>query len=99
MAKLIQGLTINQLHKRLGELISLGHGRKRIHVDTDSFKNNLDASICSVHGLGFQTVQILDDDGFCKIDSRGAHVEKPLITLVGICRSNSKGGIVEETVT
>jgi hypothetical protein len=94
--KTIRGFTVNQLQKRLKQLIDAGHGRSYVHVDTDSFKNNLDATICQVHGIGFVTTQILDDDGFAKVDSRGVHVEKSLLTLVGACKANSKGEIVRE---
>lgn len=95
MARTIQGITVQQLHKRLGKMIEAGRGRQRVHVDVESFRNALGATVCQVHGLGLMTVQMLDDDGFCRVDSRGAHVEKVCVTLVGSCRANTKGEIVD----
>jgi len=95
MVRTSQGMTVQQLHKRLGQMIEEGRGRQRVHVEIESFRNTQGATVCQVHGLGLMTVQILDDDGFCAINAQGAHVEKVCVTLVGARMANGKGEIVD----
>lgn len=92
----MSGFTVNQLIKRLEKLRDAGHGRKRVHVDTWSYENNLDANIMPVCGLGVSCVDMLDGDGAQALDSRGHEKTRNLVVLVGWGRSDSEGNISKE---
>lgn len=89
------GFTVNQLIARLQKLKDEGHGRKRVCVDRHSFENSLGADIVNVHGIGTQSVTVLDDDGCVKLNARGEECQSHVVVLVGANNADSKGDIVE----
>jgi hypothetical protein len=82
-------MTVAALHKKLGELIAEGHGRKPITVNKRTFYDPCEddgACILAVHGVeGPRWINTVDDDGGAKINKDGTEAGKRLVVLYG-CR-------------
>ncbi len=84
-------MTVAALHKRLGELIVAGHGRKPVCVNKRTFYDPCEqdgAVILAVHGVeGPRWIYTTDDDGGSKINKDGTEAGKRLVILYG-CRGS-----------
>lgn len=80
-------MTVAALHKRLGELIVAGHGRKPVCVNKQTFYDPCEqdgAVILAVHGVeGPRWICTTDDDGGSKINKDGTEAGKCLVILYG----------------
>lgn len=59
-------LTVQQLHKQLGQLVEAGHGRKPVCVDKASFHHPCEGdgvTILHVHSVELEPVLAWQDDG------------------------------------
>lgn len=59
-------MTLNNLHKILGRLIENGHGRCRVSVAKESFRDNRENDGCTilpVAGVDVRWIVDVDDDG------------------------------------
>lgn len=78
-------MTVNKLHKILGELIRKGHGRKKVAVDKPSFwDGNETFTICDVNSIEPIFVGLSDGDGFQEFDSRGGDRGSIHVVLSGL---------------
>jgi len=79
--------TVAALHKRLGELIAAGHGRKPVCVNKDTFRHPLEEDgavildIAEVQGPIF--VCKTDDDGGTKFNQDGSEAGIRTVVLRG----------------
>ena len=92
------GFTVNQLHKRLGELVDAGDGRKYVAIDKASFTDNRESDgvrILNVHGIGLLCVNIADDDGGTAFNRDGTEKQQRMCVLVGSDRATTNGEICE----
>lgn len=81
------GCTVAQLHKELGALIAKGHGRKRVSVNKATFTHPLESDGVThfhVHDVRLFTMNLCDDDGGTKVDSKGAECYRTDVVLSGI---------------
>lgn len=57
-------MTLNQLHKQLGKLIAEGHGRQRVSIAKESFRDNRESDGCTILPVAIvDTDWIVDADG------------------------------------
>ena len=80
-------MTVNTLHKLLGELIEQGHGRKPVCIDKGTFHHPLEddgAVILGVSGMyGPKFIANADDDGGVKTNEDGTESGRQTVVLVG----------------
>ena len=79
-------MTINSLHKILGEAIADGHGRKKVCVRKDTFKHNLESDGCTILDVWqtfHQWVPLIDDDGGNAYRKDGSERGFSALVLVG----------------
>jgi len=83
-------MTVAALHKKLGELIDAGHGRKPVCVNKPTFYDRCEqdgANILAVHGVdGPRWIYTADDDGGTKINKDGTEAGKRLVILFGCAK-------------
>jgi hypothetical protein len=88
-------MTVAALHKRLGELIAAGHGRKPLCVNKPTFYDACEsdgAVILEVHGVeGPRWIPTADDDGGTKWNKDGTESGKKIVVLYG-CRNDERNG-------
>lgn len=68
-------MTLNKLHKLLGELIERGHGRKQVLVAKESFRDNREADGCTylpVCKVDTDWIGLADDDGGMAVNKDGS---------------------------
>jgi hypothetical protein len=76
-------MTINKLHKLLGELIAQGYGRRDVCIDKASFSHNLESDGCVILLVTrgeMRTYHRIDDDGGIATNKDGT--ERYLTSLV-----------------
>lgn len=91
--------TVARLHKELGKLIEVGHGRKPVYVNKQSFQHNCEsdgAVILALCGMGIQWVPTMDDDGGTKWNKDGTESGKVLLVLTGADGADSRGNLIVE---
>lgn len=80
-------MTVKALHKKLGELVTAGHGRKPVCVNKDSFYSPLEddgAVIIGVESVsGPKWIGNIDDDGFTKWNKDGSESGRSTVVLEG----------------
>ncbi len=79
-------MTLNKLHKLLGDLIAQGHGRLPVCVRKDTFTHNLEDDGCvilPVVAASHELVLQIDDDGGTKINANGRESYRQNIVLFG----------------
>lgn len=83
-------MTINQLHKLLTKLIAQGHGRKLVHVDKGSYRDNRESDGCVILPVSRGAIhcyRMLDDDGGQAYRADGTEVTRESLVLIGECGS------------
>jgi hypothetical protein len=91
-------VTVARLHKELGKLVASGHGRKKVCVAKDTFRDNREGDGCTildVAGLGIKWVNLADDDGCMKINRDGSEAGNTVLILAGSSGVNGKGELIE----
>lgn len=80
-------MTVTALHKRLGELIAAGHGRKPVCVNKVSFHHRQEedgAVILDIETVSGPTfVCMTDDDGGTKMNRDGSEAGRFTVILEG----------------
>ena len=80
-------MTVQRLHKLLGQLIEQGHGRKPVCVDKGSFSSPLENDGVTVFDLetvnGPQWLCMADDDGGTKWNKDGSESGRRVVILKG----------------
>lgn len=80
-------MTVAALHKKLGQLIKAGHGRKPVAINKPTFTDPCEqdgAVILAVHGVeGPRWIYTCDDDGGVKINKDGSEAAKRIVVLFG----------------
>lgn len=79
-------MTLNQLHKHLGEFIRHGYGRRQVCIDKSTFRHNCEGDgviILQVESLETRWVALSDDDGGIAVDSKGRERGSTQIVLYG----------------
>lgn len=80
-------MTVQRLHKLLGQLIEQGHGRKPVCVDKESFSSPLENDGVSVFDLetvdGPRWIEMADDDGGTKWNKDGSVSGRTVVILKG----------------
>lgn len=80
-------MTVQRLHKLLGQLIEQGHGRKPVCVDKASFSSPLENDGISVFDLeivdGPRWIEMADDDGGTKWNKDGSESGRRVVILKG----------------
>lgn len=69
------GITINKLHRLLGQMIADGHGRKSVCIDKPTFTHNLETDGCvilEVCKAEIATYPRIDDDGGIALRADGS---------------------------
>ena len=85
-------MTLNRLHKLLGELIAQGHGRREVYVDKSSFRDNRESDgvcIMPVCEIDVQTYELADDDGGWALDARGCVKTRTSLVIYGDSRDRA----------
>jgi hypothetical protein len=81
-------MTVNQLHKLLGELVSKGHGRKPVCINKHTFTHPLEddgANILPVVSVsGPEWIYNTDDDGGVKQNKDGTESATRTVVLRGL---------------
>lgn len=80
-------LTIQQLHKQLGQLVEAGHGRQPICVDKASFYHPCEedgVTILHAHSIELEPVLLWQDAG--TTDPNGREHYRQALVLRGDCR-------------
>lgn len=84
-------ITINRLHRLLGELVADGHGRQSVCIDKPSFQHNLESDGCvilEVCTAKIHTYPRINDDGGIAFNSRGEERTITGLVLGGTDRSS-----------
>lgn len=92
-------MNVNQLYKRLGQLIEEGHGRKPVCVAKTTFVDNCEddgVTILPLVGLGIRAINIHDGDGGTGYNKDGSERLRQTVILAGGMGANSKGELVDE---
>lgn len=79
-------MTINKLHKLLGQLIEQGYGRSKACIDKSSFTHPLEddgAVILDIHEAESRWVPLMDDDGGTAYRKDGTERGFQTVTLYG----------------
>ena len=79
-------MTINKLHKLLGNLIEQGRGTTPIAIDKRSFVHPLEedgAVIMDIKALHESWINTIDDDGGIKINKDGSESGRCMAVLIG----------------
>ncbi|PRD68743.1 hypothetical protein C6P61_09585 [Malikia spinosa] len=80
-------ITVQRLHKLLGQLAEQGHGRKPVCVDKESFSSPLENDGVSVFDLeivdGPRWIEMADDDGGTKWNKDGSASGRTVVILKG----------------
>lgn len=95
--KKINGMTVAELHRRLEKLLLLGHGRMKVYVDIESYREPLGLSHQPVQGVGLKTLYVADDDGGVAINKNGTERVMNCVSLAGGAGANCFGELVETT--
>lgn len=79
-------MTLQSLHKQLGELVVAGHGLKPVCIDKITFTHPLESDGCTI--LDIKKVEIkfhnmLDDDGGTKTNKKGQEVYRTSVVILG----------------
>lgn len=90
-------MTVNQLHKLLGALITRGCGRHQVAVDKETFRHPLESDGCTilnVDSLETHWLPLADDDGGTAFTKAGVERGKSMAVLYGDSRTplNRKNG-------
>lgn len=89
--------TVNQLKKRLDELVANGQGRLPVVVSKSTFTHNCESdgvTILDVTGSGTVRVTNSNDDGGTKCNKDGSESSRLCYMLVGDAGSDGKGNIL-----
>ena len=87
-------MTVNKLHKLLGELIAQGYGRQRVCVDKPSFRDNRESDGCvvlEVCDAQLRTYNLMDGDGAHALRADGTERMLTSLVLDGGCGSSFNG--------
>lgn len=79
-------MTINQLHKLLTKFIAQGQGRKVVHIDKGSYRDNRESDGCvilPVNRASLHCYIMLDEDGGQAYRADGTEVTRTSLVLVG----------------
>lgn len=80
-------MTVATLHKRLGEILARGHGRKPVCINKETFKDNRESDGCVILGVeeieGPIFIPNCDDDGGYKENADGSESGRMTIVLKG----------------
>ena len=80
-------MTVAALHKRLGELVAAGHGRKPVLINKNTFTHPLESDGCVmlpvVEVQGPAWMGVMDDDGGTKWNKDGSEFGKTVVVLSG----------------
>lgn len=80
-------MTLNKLHKILGKLIEQGHGRHRVSVDKQSFRDNREGDFSTmmlpVEVVDVQWINDADDDGGLAVNKDGTERGRMTVILGG----------------
>lgn len=81
-------LTVQQLHKQLGQLVEAGHGRQPVCVDKASYHHPCEGdgvTILHVHHADLEAVLVWQDDG--TTDAQGREHYRRAVVLRGDCHA------------
>lgn len=87
-------MTVNRLHKLLGEMIDQGFGRRRILVNKPTFTSNLEEDgvvMLEVCGVIPHTTTYADGDGFTATRKDGRECLMSCVLLYGTAGEPSTG--------
>jgi hypothetical protein len=90
--------TVNQLKKRIDQLVADGFGRLPVVVSKSTFEHNCEGdgvTILDVTGSGKVRIPNASDDGGTKWNKDGTESSRLCFMLVGSAGSDSKGNIIE----
>lgn len=79
-------MTANKLRKILDRIIAEGHGRCRVSVAKDSFRDNRESDGCvilPVDGIDVRWIVDADDDGGTAFNKDGTERGRTTVILVG----------------
>lgn len=79
-------MTLNKLHKLLGELIDQGHGRRQVSIDKSSFRDNRETDGCVILPISCVDVQWIveaDGDGGSATNKDGSERGRTTVILGG----------------
>ena len=79
-------ITINKLHKILGDAIEQGWGYRHVCISKKTFSHPLESDgviILPVEEANVESFPVFDDDGFQKIRKDGAEVYRIALVLRG----------------
>lgn len=68
-------MTINQLHKILGGLVTKGFGKRKVSISKTTFRHKLEADGCTildVESAALQQFEIMDGDGSAELRADGS---------------------------
>lgn len=79
-------MTVNKLHKFLGEQIAAGHGCRKVCIDKDTYHHNLEEDGCTV--MAVETASAMwvaeaDGDGFAATNKDGSEKGSSVVVLCG----------------
>ena len=79
-------MTVNRLHKLLGQMIRNGYARRQVLVNKETFTDNLEADGCvilPISGAIATSIGMFDDDGFTKTRADGRECMSSVVILFG----------------
>lgn len=80
-------MTVEKLHRMLGNLVARGHGRKPVCIDKSTFRHPLEADGDVILGvecvLGPKFIPLADDDGGQKFRADGTEAGRMTVVIVG----------------
>lgn len=79
-------MTVSKLHKRLGEMIEAGYGRRPVCVNKESFFHPLENDgvlILDVTEAKSDVINMADDDGGISINKDGSEKIRKVVVLSG----------------
>lgn len=81
-------MTVNGMRKALDRLIAQGHGRCRVSVAKESFRDNRESDGCTilpVAGVDLRWIVDADDDGGTALNKDGTERGRTTAIIVGDC--------------
>lgn len=88
-------MTVIKLHKLLAALIAQGHGRKPVHIDKPTFRDNCESDGCvilPVCALDLRWINETDGDGGIVTNADGTERGRMTLVLGGSSYSYSDSG-------
>jgi hypothetical protein len=85
----LKSMTVNQLHKILGELVAKNKGRMHVCIDKDTFQHPLEEDGCTIIDVksgAIEDIEISSDDGGAEFNKDGTIRHRHMFVMKGGAR-------------